>query len=87
MAFIDTGKLTGGLAQYLADDLIVPLNDSIDQYMPNLSAFLAENPAHSKQARLDDGNDGVFPHVHHQRQHHGHHRHADSHKLAGKPET
>ena len=61
MAFLDTSKLNGGLAQYLADDIIIAVNDYLESDMPNLSKFLEENPTHSKQAKLDDGTLAYLP--------------------------
>lgn len=53
----------GGASAALADGVIVPLNDIIDQYMPNLKAYLEANPDVEKAIKNDDGVIYGFPSV------------------------
>lgn len=62
---IQYGWLTvpGGPANYISDGVIIPLNDLIDQYAPNLKAYLAEHPEFDRQIKLDDGTYYVLPSI------------------------
>jgi len=53
----------GGASAALADGVILPLNDIIDQYMPNLKAYLEANPDVEKAIKNDDGVIYGFPSV------------------------
>lgn len=46
---------SGGPAKAIEDEVIIPLNDVIDQYMPNLKAYLAANPEIDKMIKTDEG--------------------------------
>ena len=45
----------GGPEKAISDGVIVSLNDIIDQYCPNLKAYLDANPEIARQCRTDDG--------------------------------
>lgn len=50
-------KLTmNDINKYASEGLLMPLNDLIDQYAPNLKAFFEEYPAVKEALTLDDGN-------------------------------
>ena len=53
----------GGPAGAISDGTIIPLNDSIKDYAPNLTAFLKENPDIDKSIKTDEGQYYVFPFV------------------------
>lgn len=53
----------GGPEQAIADGVIVPLNDIIDKYCPNLKAFLEANPDVDKMIKTDNGTYYCFPSV------------------------
>ena len=46
---------SGGPTAAIDDEAIIPLNDVIDQYMPNLKAYLEANPEIDKMIKTDDG--------------------------------
>lgn len=52
---------SGGPAKAIEDGIIIGLNDVIDQYCPNLKAFLEANPDVDKAIRTDDGIYYCFP--------------------------
>lgn len=52
---------SGGPEKALGDGVIIPLNDIIDQYCPNLKKYLEENPDIDKMIKTDDGNYYCFP--------------------------
>ncbi|MGN7310987.1 ABC transporter substrate-binding protein [Alkalicoccobacillus gibsonii] len=49
------------LLKYANDGAIIPLNDLIDQYMPNLQAVLEEAPEYKAMMTAPDGNIYAFP--------------------------
>lgn len=53
----------GGPEKAIKDGVIIPLNDVIDKYCPNLKAYLKENPEVDKMVKTDDGNYYCFPFV------------------------
>ena len=53
----------GGPEKAIKDGVIIPLNDVIDQYCPNLKAYLEENPDIARACRTDDGNYYCFPFI------------------------
>jgi len=53
----------GGPAKAIADGLIRPLNDIFENYAPNISALLEENPQWARQAMTDDGTFYMFPFI------------------------
>lgn len=53
----------GGPQKAIEDGVIIPLNDVIDQYCPNLKAYLAEHPDVDKMIKTDDGTYYCFPFV------------------------
>lgn len=61
MIFYNWTSFSGGLAKALADNVIIPLNDMIDQYAPNYKALLDAHPDLAKQVSLDDGTIALFP--------------------------
>ena len=52
---------TGGPAKAIVDGVIIPLNDIIDEYCPNLKAYLEEHPDIDKEIKTDDGLYYMFP--------------------------
>jgi putative aldouronate transport system substrate-binding protein len=61
MIFWSWQTLPAGPAGPLADKVIIPLNDPIAKYGPNLSRIYADNPEAKRQAMLDDGTKFAFP--------------------------
>lgn len=53
----------GGPQKAIDDGNIHALNDIIDQYCPNLKAYLEANPEIDKMVKTDDGNYYAFPFV------------------------
>lgn len=53
----------GGPQKALSDGVIIPLNDVIDQYCPNLKKYLEENPEIDQMIKTDDGEYYAFPKV------------------------
>ena len=53
----------GGPEKAIRDGLIIPLNDVINQYCPNLKKYLSENPDVDRAVKTDDGNYYCFPFV------------------------
>lgn len=53
----------GGPEKAISDGVIVPLNDLIDQYAPNLKKMLEANPELDKMVKTDSGQYYVFPMV------------------------
>lgn len=51
----------GGPQKAITDGIILPLNDIIDQYCPNLKAYLDDNPEIDKMVKTDNGDYYVFP--------------------------
>ncbi len=51
----------GGSAKALSDRVIIPLNDLIKRYAPNLQALLDANPEVYRQISTDDGVIYAFP--------------------------
>ena len=56
-------NVPGGPASYINDQVIIPLNDPINQWAPNLLAYYKENPVVHQQQEMDDGTYYVFPAV------------------------
>ncbi len=53
----------GGPANYINDGVIIPLNDLIDAYMPNLKAYLEAHPDFDRMCKLDDGTYYMLPSI------------------------
>ncbi len=53
----------GGPNAAMEDGLAIPLNDIIDQYMPNLRAYLDANPTVDKAIKTDEGIYYMVPYV------------------------
>ena len=51
----------GGPGQYIKDKVIVPLNEPVKKYAPNLTKLLADNPTLRKEQEMDDGTYYVMP--------------------------
>jgi putative aldouronate transport system substrate-binding protein len=58
-----TGYYQGGPAKALRDGVIIPLNDKLDEFAPNLSRLLKENPEWRKQIVTDEGDIYCFPFI------------------------
>lgn len=56
-------KYSGGPQKALQDKVLVPLNDLIDKYAPNLKKILEENPEVKKQVSTDNGDIYCFPYL------------------------
>ena len=54
-------SVPGGPAKAILDKQIIPLNDVIAQYAPNLTGIMEENETARKQSVLDDGTLYMFP--------------------------
>ena len=52
---------SGGPQKAIEDGVILRLNDIMDQYCPNLKAYLEENPEIDKMVRTDEGDYYAFP--------------------------
>lgn len=48
-------------AAYIADGIIIPLNDYIEEYAPNLNAYFEANPTLANTYKTDDGQIFCFP--------------------------
>ena len=59
---------TGGVEQALNDGVIIPLNDIIDQYCPNLKQYLDENPDIKELISTKDGRIFCFPSIQQERE-------------------
>lgn len=55
--------IAGGPDAAIGNEVIIPLNDLIKEYAPNLSAYLDENPDVKRAVTSDEGNYYVFPSV------------------------
>lgn len=53
----------GGPEKAIKDGVIIPLNDVLDMYCPNLKKYLAENPDVDKMIKTDDGHYFAFPFI------------------------
>jgi putative aldouronate transport system substrate-binding protein len=53
----------GGPEKAIKEGVILPLNDIFEQYCPNITKYLAENPEIDKMIKTDDGNYYAFPFV------------------------
>lgn len=56
-------EYSGGPGKAIDDGVIIPLNDIIDQYCPNLKAYLEANPEIDKMVKTDDGTYYCFPFI------------------------
>lgn len=56
-------EVSGGPKTFAEDEIIVPLRDKIEKYMPNLSAYLKEQPETLKEFLYDDGEIYYIPHM------------------------
>ena len=63
LLFRKISSYPGGADKAIDDGIIIPLNDIIDKYCPNLKAFLEENPDIDKMVKTDRGNYYIFPFV------------------------
>ena len=54
---------SGGPQKALDEQIIIPLNDIIDKYCPNLKKYLQENPEIDKMIKTDDGTYYCFPFI------------------------
>jgi putative aldouronate transport system substrate-binding protein len=55
------GSYPGGLEKAVDDGMILPLNEAIDKYCPNLKAYLRDHPDVDKMIKTDKGNYCFFP--------------------------
>lgn len=53
----------GGAQKALDDEIMIPFNDKMDQYAPNLTKLLRENPKWDKDVKTDDGTYFTFPFI------------------------
>lgn len=54
---------SGGPEKAIKDGIIIPLNDVIEQYCPNLKAYLEEHPEIDAMVKTDDGTYYCFPFI------------------------
>lgn len=59
----DMSLYQGGAQKALTDEIISPLNDRMEQYAPNLTAVLKQNPEWDKSVKTDDGTYYTFPFI------------------------
>jgi len=59
----DAFNANGGAKKLLQDGMIVPLNEYIEKYAPNIKKLLKENPELLKQISTDDGSIYMFPEI------------------------
>lgn len=55
--------LPGGPQKYIDNNTIVPLNDLIDKYSPNLKKYLESRPDIDKMIKTDNGDYYVYPNI------------------------
>lgn len=60
-AFFDAGFSDSDILKYAADGVIIPLEDLIDNYMPNLKAILDKKPEYRKFITAPDGHIYTLP--------------------------
>lgn len=53
----------GGPEKAIREGVILPLNDIFEQYCPNLTKYLAENPDIDRMIQTDEGNYYCFPFI------------------------
>jgi len=58
-----TNNYNGGPMKAIADKVIIPLNNYVDKYCPNLKKLLKEHPDWQKQMLTDDGKIYCFPDI------------------------
>ena len=58
-----TSTYNGGPMKAIADKVILPLNEYIDKYCPNLKKLMKEHPDWQKQMLTDDGKIYCFPDI------------------------
>ena len=56
-------NVPGGPGAYISDKVIIPLNEPMAKWAPNLTSYLQENDVVRKQMEMDDGTYYVFPAV------------------------
>jgi putative aldouronate transport system substrate-binding protein len=56
-------QYSGGPEKAIKDGVIIPLNDVIDQYCPNLKKYLEENPDIDRMIKTDEGKYYAFPFI------------------------
>lgn len=62
MVYVWNG-VPGGAKSYAEDEIIIPLSKLIEENMPNLSAYMKENPHVAKQFMDDDGEIYYIPFI------------------------
>ena len=60
-AFFDAGLADGDILKFSEDGVIVPLEDLIDKYMPNVKAIFDKYPAYRKFVTAPDGHIYTLP--------------------------
>ena len=60
---LDWSTYQGGPAKTISDGTIIPLNDLMGHYTPNLNQFLAEKPDIDRMIKTDDGQYYAFPFI------------------------
>src|SRR5699024_8006672 len=61
--FYRTGLGTGDIAKYGEQGTFIPLNDLLDEYMPNHTAILDDNPSIREGLTYPDGNIYTLPQI------------------------
>ena len=54
-------EFSGGPSKAISDGYIIPLNDYLDKYAPNLAGYLKENTDVDKMIKTDEGQYYLFP--------------------------
>ena len=53
--YYNWASYAGGPEKAISDEVIIPLNDYIDEYAPNLKAFFEKYPEAKRQCTTDEG--------------------------------
>lgn len=61
--YYNWASYAGGPEKAISDEVIIPLNDYIDEYAPNLKAFFEKYPEAKRQCTTDEGTVYMFPFV------------------------
>lgn len=61
--YYNWASYAGGPEKAILDEVIIPLNDYVEQYAPNLMALFEKYPEAKRQATTDDGTIYMFPFI------------------------
>lgn len=63
MIYYNWSSYAGGPEKAVQDDVIIPLNDYVEKYAPNLTALFEKYPEAKRQATTDNGTIYMFPFI------------------------